>query len=153
MNRNPFFLILLVFCTTTSLAAQTQPPADTLSRNVTEEKRDSAGHSAHQAPNVDHTGAADSLANIGTSSEMAIYAQLLRMERMQVNFNKEGTVNLKLCIDQTGKVISADFVPLGSTTEDKQLIEAAIENALKWQFSKSETEMECGTITFNFRVK
>jgi hypothetical protein len=153
MNRNPFSLILLVFCTATTLTAQTQPPADTLSRNITEEKRDSADQSANQAPNLGHEGAADSLANIGPSSEMAIYARLLRMERMEVNIKQEGTVKLKLCIDQTGKVISADFVPLGSTTEDKQLIEAATENALKWQFSKSETERQCGTIAFNFRAK
>lgn len=97
MNRNPFFLILLVFCATTTLTAQTQPPADTLSRNITEEKRDSADQSASQAPNLGHKETADSLANIGTSSEMAIYRQILKMERMQVNFNKEGTVKLKLC--------------------------------------------------------
>lgn len=60
------------------------------------------------------------------------------MEKIQANLNKEGTVKLKICIGQAGEVISVDFVPQGSTTEDKQLIEAAIENALKWEFATSE---------------
>ena len=154
MNRNPLVLIILVFCTaTTILAAQTQPPTDTLLKKVTEGKRDSTSQSAKQAPNLGTRGAGDLFANIRTSSEPDIYSRLLKRKKMQVNFNQEGTINLKVCIDQTGKVISADFVPQSSTTEDKQLIEAAIENVLKWQFSKSETEKECGTIAFNFRVK
>ena len=152
MNRNPFFLILLVFCTTTTLAAQTQPPTDTLLKKVAEGKRDSVGQPAKHAPNLGKKGSLDLFSNIRTSSETDIYARLLKMEKMQANFNKEGSVKLKVCIGQAGKIISADFVPQGSTTEDKQLIEAAIENALKWEFSASETEKECGTIMFNFRV-
>ncbi|MBK8656485.1 MAG: hypothetical protein IPN20_21815 [Haliscomenobacter sp.] len=152
MNRNPFFLILLVFCTAT-LVAQTQPPTDTLLKKVAEGQRDSVGQPANPAPNLGRKGSSDSLLNIRTSSETDIHARLLKMEKIQANLNKEGTVKLKICIGQAGEVISVDFVPQGSTTEDKQLIEAAIENALKWEFATSETEKECGTIVFTFRVK
>lgn len=148
MNHASFFLLFLVFCTSTFLAAQTQPATDTRLKH----KRDSASQSTNQGPNLGVKGS-DILANIQTSSETGIYTRILKTKKLQANFKQEGAIKLRVCIDQKGKVISADFTPHGSSNKDKSLIKAAIKNVFKWQFSKSETEKECGTVAFNFQFK
>lgn len=63
---------------------------------------------------------------------------------------KEGKVVVKVCVDPNGKVTSAKWTGLGSTTTDSDLRKVAIENAKKYVFSESEIEEQCGTITIDF---
>lgn len=69
------------------------------------------------------------------------------------NSQKTGKVNLSICVDENGKVVKAEFTQRGSTTSDSYLIELAKRSALKYKFSKSENEMQCGTVLIDFRVK
>jgi len=71
------------------------------------------------------------------------------------NSQKTGTVVVKIKVDQYGQVISADYTALGSTTTDSYLKNLAIEAARKAQFNKdlSASEIQQGTITFNFKVQ
>lgn len=66
---------------------------------------------------------------------------------------KTGTVVIQICLNQKGEVESADFFLEGSTTTDQQLIDLSIENAKKWLFEESTIEKQCGTITYNFKLK
>lgn len=64
-----------------------------------------------------------------------------------------GTVVIEVCVDSNGNVLSAEFTQRGSTTTNAELVRIARENARKWRFSQGEMEKQCGTITYNFRVR
>lgn len=71
------------------------------------------------------------------------------------NTQKTGVVVLKVCVGSDGKVIpgSVKYTQAGSTTTDSHLISVAKKNALKFTFSGSSVDKQCGTITFDFKVK
>ncbi len=66
---------------------------------------------------------------------------------------KTGDVNLKVCVNGNGNVVSAEFTQLGSTTNDSDLIRTAKAGAKKYKFDKSPLDKQCGTIKIKFRVK
>lgn len=66
---------------------------------------------------------------------------------------KTGTVVVNLCVDQKGRVVSAEYSPKGSTTTDAHLIRLATENARQWRFEKSREKKQCGNVTYNFKIK
>ena len=66
---------------------------------------------------------------------------------------KTGDVNLKVCVDENGRVISAVYTQAGSTTSDPDLKRTAIAGAKKYKFEKSSLDKQCGTIKIKFRVK
>lgn len=69
------------------------------------------------------------------------------------NSQKTGKVTLNICVDKEGKVTNADFTQKGSTTSDSYLIDLARKSAMKYRFSRSETESQCGTVTVEFKLK
>ena len=69
------------------------------------------------------------------------------------NSQKQGVVVVKVCVDSSGKVISAEFTQAGSTTVDSQLKSIAINAAKKWKFSSSSVSKQCGTIRYDFKVQ
>ncbi|MBK9254139.1 MAG: hypothetical protein IPM42_01485 [Saprospiraceae bacterium] len=69
------------------------------------------------------------------------------------NSQKTGKVVLAICVGIDGKVKSATYTQRGSTTSDSYLIELARNNALKYKFSKSDIESQCGTLTVEFKVQ
>jgi len=69
------------------------------------------------------------------------------------NSQKTGKVVVKVCVDSSGKVISSKFTQKGSTTTDAHLVKIAKESAVKYKFSASEIEEQCGTITVDFKLK
>ena len=66
---------------------------------------------------------------------------------------KTGNINLKVCVDGNGNVISAVYTQGGSTTNDSDLKRTAIAGAKKYRFEKSMLDKQCGTILIKFRVK
>ncbi len=64
-----------------------------------------------------------------------------------------GKVVVKVCVDSNGRVISAKYTQSGSTTSNSQLRRIAEANARKWTFKRGELDKQCGTITYDFRVK
>lgn len=64
-----------------------------------------------------------------------------------------GIVVIYVCVDDNGKVISAKYTQKGSDTANAQLRRIAETNAKRWTFKKGEMSKECGTITYNFKVK
>ncbi len=73
--------------------------------------------------------------------------------RVTDNSQKQGTVVVRVCVDQTGKVIEAEFTQGGSTSADPTLKRIAVENARQWRFSAGQVEKQCGTITYKFVVQ
>ena len=69
------------------------------------------------------------------------------------NSNRTGDVNVKVCVDGRGRVISADMTQRGSTTQDRNLVKKAEEAAKRYRFDSSSTDKQCGTIKIKFRVQ
>ena len=78
---------------------------------------------------------------------------ILNSPKINDDFNKPGKVVVKVCVDASGKVISADFTQRGSTTTDSQLVRIAKKNARSYKFSRGGVDKQCGTITYVFKVK
>ncbi|MGE5354928.1 MAG: hypothetical protein ACM3PT_01725 [Deltaproteobacteria bacterium] len=66
---------------------------------------------------------------------------------------KSGTVVVRLCINNEGKVISARYTQKGSTTTDSELINIAVSNSKKYRFSPSVLPEQCGTVSITFIVR
>lgn len=72
---------------------------------------------------------------------------------IQENSQKTGRVVVSVCVDKSGNVTSAKYTQKGSTTTDTGLRQIAEENAAKFKFTPSNIDQQCGTITFDFKVK
>lgn len=66
---------------------------------------------------------------------------------------KTGKVVIKVCVDPSGKVVESEFTQKGSTTTDRHLVAKALDGAKKYKFTKNEKTLQCGTITFDFKLK
>ncbi|MFM2392064.1 MAG: hypothetical protein RLZZ546_41, partial [Bacteroidota bacterium] len=66
---------------------------------------------------------------------------------------KEGKINVKVCVDQNGKVTLAKFTQKGSTSNDAYLISIAEKAAFKYQFEKGNEVSQCGSILFTFKLQ
>lgn len=64
--------------------------------------------------------------------------------------NKSGKVVVEVCVDKSGRVISARKTLKGTTTSNSQLIKLAESHAKKYNFDRGSASKQCGTITYNF---
>lgn len=70
------------------------------------------------------------------------------------NSNEAGTVRVKICVDNEGRVTSAKSTAQGSTITNTDIIELAESKAKEFQFSKNTARREqCGSILFTFTVE
>jgi hypothetical protein len=67
-------------------------------------------------------------------------------------FNENAKVAMDIKVDETGRVVSAEYQPRGSTTSDASMKAIARRKAMQVRFSTGEGE-SVGTIVFNFRLK
>jgi len=72
---------------------------------------------------------------------------------IQDNSQKTGRVVVRICVNNKGEVVSAEYTQAGSTTADSDLRQIAITNAKKFKFSPGSVDRQCGTVTIDFRVK
>lgn len=68
--------------------------------------------------------------------------------------NNQGTVVIKIWVDQNGNVIRAEYQPKGSNTQDGYLVSQAKSAAMKAHFnaSASAPDEQVGTITYIFKI-
>lgn len=66
---------------------------------------------------------------------------------------KTGKVAIRVCVNSDGRVTSANYTQRGSTTTDSVLRSKAESWARGYRFAPSDAAEQCGTITFDFRVK
>jgi TonB family protein len=64
-----------------------------------------------------------------------------------------GKVVVKVNINQAGVVTEASYVPKGSTTSDKALVDAALKAARQARFTQSKEFYYTGHITYVFIIK
>lgn len=66
-----------------------------------------------------------------------------------------GNVVIKICIDNKGNVISANYTQSGSSVTSAAAIKEAESNAKKWKFNTDAMapDKQCGTIKYNYKVK
>ncbi len=67
-------------------------------------------------------------------------------------FNENAKVAVDIHVDAAGKVVSAEYQALGSTTSDASLKAIAIRKAYQVKFNSGSDE-SVGTLIFNFRLK
>lgn len=67
--------------------------------------------------------------------------------------NRGGKVVVRVSVDRTGRVVSAEYEQRGSTTSDEDLVRAAIAAARMAVFAESEAFVQGGTITYLFTIK
>lgn len=70
------------------------------------------------------------------------------------NSNEAGTVRVRICVDNEGRVTTAKSTAQGSTITNTDIIELAESKAKEFQFSKNNARREqCGSILFTFTVE
>lgn len=76
------------------------------------------------------------------------------LPKPEYNSNQQGTVVVRIWVDQNGKVTRAEYEPKGSNTQDGTLVSQAIAAARKARFNKDPKaqEEQRGTITYIFRI-
>lgn len=78
---------------------------------------------------------------------------VVRSHTPKDNSQKEGKVVVKVCVDKSGSVTEASFTQAGSTIFDSQLRQIAVNSAKRWKFKPGSVDRQCGTITYNFKVR
>lgn len=74
------------------------------------------------------------------------------LPRPRTDYNISGKVVIYVTVDSDGNVVSADYRQAGSTTNDRTLIDLALEAARKAKFKRSSKFTEGGTITYKFNL-
>lgn len=69
------------------------------------------------------------------------------------NSQDHGTVVVYVCVNAAGNVIEARVTQRGANATSQHLISKAVANAERWRFNKGSVDKQCGTITYNFRVR
>lgn len=68
--------------------------------------------------------------------------------------NKQGRVIVEITVDAGGVVVNAVYRARGSTTNDSELVNAALNAARRSRFNLIDSDdLQTGTITYNFRLK
>lgn len=76
-----------------------------------------------------------------------------RTHKPKDNSQEQGMVVVKVCVDRSGNVTSADFTQKGSTATSSRLKNIAISSAKRWKFAPGQVDKQCGTITYNFKAQ
>lgn len=71
---------------------------------------------------------------------------------MQDEFNENAKIYVDITVDANG-IVTGSYIARGSTTSNSSLINIALQKARLLKFPASSTELERGTILFNFILK
>ena len=69
------------------------------------------------------------------------------------NSQETGTVVVEVCVNENGSVVSAKVTQKGTTSSSSKLRNLALKSAKKWRFKEGIVDKQCGTITYNFKLK
>jgi len=73
--------------------------------------------------------------------------------RIEDNSQVGGKVVIEVCVDASGKVISAESISRGATTSDPGLRSKAVAAAKQTRFQPSDNAKQCGTLIWNFKLQ
>lgn len=104
------------------------------------------------APEGSHEGTG--IGADGNSFDLTGRSIVGQLPKPAYNVNKGGRVIVEITVDTDGKVVNAQYRPGGSTTNESELINAALRAARQSRFSRIEGEgLQMGTITYNFKLQ
>lgn len=89
----------------------------------------------------------------GVVGEGLVSRSVVSAPAINENSQKTGKVAVDICINQDGKVLSANYTQKGSTTTDANLVKVAEKAAKKYTFTPSITTKQCGVIVIEFKLK
>ncbi len=78
--------------------------------------------------------------------------KILTFPSFEDDFNENAKIAMNLRVDETGKVLSAEYSTAGSTSSSSKLKDIARRKAMGLKFNPGEGE-SLGTVVFNFRLK
>ncbi len=127
------------------------PGTDSSSHDLNQGKTDGAGASSSNQNGAQESeqGNAESL-----SGDYSLEGRKLIGDLPLPDYETDahGRVIINIYVDENGRVTMARLEPIGSTTNNTILIEAARRAALRAQFSSSTEFLASGTITYIFRM-
>ncbi len=94
------------------------------------------------------------LGTSGVSFNLSGRSPISRLARPAYNGNAEGRVVVQIVVNAAGVVTSAEYSAKGSTTNRKELVDAALKAARTARFNKVEdsSTVQTGTITYIFKL-
>lgn len=93
--------------------------------------------------------------NGGTGGSYSLAGRsAVSLPKPQYNSNQQGTVVVRIWVDQQGRVTRAEYEPKGSNTSNGDLVSKAISAARKARFNadRNAQEEQRGTITYFFKI-
>lgn len=93
--------------------------------------------------------------NGGTGGSYSLAGRsAVSLPKPQYNSNQQGTVVVRIWVDQQGRVTRAEYEPKGSNTSNGDLVSKAISAARKARFNadRNAQEEQRGTITYIFKI-
>lgn len=88
----------------------------------------------------------------GLSYDLSGRSVIGALPKPRYTADETGKVVVDVTVDAEGRVTTASYRSQGSTTNNSELVAAALEAARKARFSESETIVQGGTITYIFRM-
>ncbi len=79
--------------------------------------------------------------------------ELLYAPKISDDTQATGIIVISLCVGRDGRVTSTRYTQKGSTSSDRSLVEAAMAAISQYQFSKSESNKQCGELSIDFKLK
>ena len=78
---------------------------------------------------------------------------VLASPKLTDNSQRRGRIRVAVCVGPDGRVSSARYTQMGSTSNDEVLKQLAINNAKGYRFSPSSAASQCGHISYEFVVQ
>lgn len=105
------------------------------------------------SPEGSHDGTG--LGNSGGSANLSGRSLVGALPRPDYDASEEGRVVIDITVDQSGGVTNASYRSVGSTTQNRILVDAALRAARQAKFNvdNSAAIAQQGTITYNFRMQ
>ncbi len=129
------------------------PGRSIASQSVSQGDADSDGNSGHVS-GADGVSSGTGIGTEGVSFSLSGRRPVGSLPRPSYDSDAQGKVVVEITVDAQGRVQTAAFQPLGSTTQDPKLTAAALRAARSARFTPSENNaVQTGTITYVFRLQ
>jgi tetratricopeptide (TPR) repeat protein len=77
--------------------------------------------------------------------------KILEKPSILILSENDGEVAIEICINENGRIETAEFVPTKSTIDNKGLVSLAIRKSKEFWFEKSEFRKQCGFIVYKVK--
>ncbi|MBR1799258.1 MAG: TonB family protein [Bacteroidales bacterium] len=113
-----------------------------------------ANETGNQGKEYGTTNTNNYAGNSGRGNWTLAGRRAVSMPEVAYNSNVQGTVVIRIWVNQRGEVVRAEYEPKGSTTSNGYLVQQAKQAALQSKFNASTDapDEQNGTITYTFKI-